>query len=285
MSLSVDLHCHSYHSDGSLAPAELVKRAHQQGVNVLALTDHDELDGLSEARREALKLGVYFVNGVEVSVSWEATTIHIVGLGFNPNDAVLKQGLESIRQERIRRAKKIAEKLEKCGIPNVWQEVTEEAGFESVTRTHFARYLVDNGHAKDMQQAFKRWLGRKGKAFVSGHWVTLSEALQWIHNAGGVSVIAHPIRYKMTNAKMEKLIKEFKQHGGTGIEVVASRYTVQDKAYVASLARRYDLLASVGSDFHSPGNPYIELGQNLELPIDCRPLWEDWNIGLKANVS
>ena len=251
-------------------------RANEKGVNILALTDHDETQGLIAARRKADELGLTLINGVEVSVSWNNKTVHIVGLGIDPNNQALQQGLATVRQERIRRGKKIAEKLEKCGIENVWQEITNNVGFEAVTRTHIAQYLVEKGHAKDMQQAFKRWLARKGRAFVSGQWIDLEECVKLITGAGGQAVIAHPVRYKMTNAKLEEMIEAFKGYGGEGIEVVASRYSPQERAYVASVARRFDLLASVGSDFHFPGNPYIDLGYNLNLPIETKAIWESW---------
>ncbi len=274
-----DLHSHSIFSDGTLSPEALVERAHEQGVNVLALTDHDETKGLSAARKKAEELGIKLINGVEISVTWRNNqTIHIVGLNFDPASEALQNGLIEIRTERIRRAKKIAEKLDKCGIPNVWQELTEEVGFEAVTRTHFARYLLDRGHVKEMQKAFTKWLGKNGKAFVNGKWASLEEGVKWIVEAGGQAVIAHPVRYNMTRTKLESLVIDFKACGGRGIEVIANRSTPDEIAQTASIARRHELLASVGSDFHVPGNPYVELGRNLELPTDCKPVWHDWQL-------
>ena len=277
--LTIDLHSHSYYSDGTLSPADLIRRAHENGVNVLALTDHDEIKGLAEAKTTADSLGLQLINGVEISISWDRNqTIHIVGLNIDPENQDLQSGLLLIRQERVRRAKKIADKLEKTGIENVWQRVTEKAGFESVTRTHFARFLVENGHAKDMQHCFKKYLGRKGRAYVNGHWLPMEDAVGWINSAGGQAVIAHPTRYKLTKSKLERLVSEFKACGGVGLEVVAQRYSDKEKAEMASLARRFDLLSSVGSDFHNPGNPYVELGRGLALPVDCKPIWGDWDI-------
>lgn len=279
--ISIDLHSHSLFSDGTLTPTELVTRAHEQGVNVLALTDHDEVKGLEEASLTATKLGVTLINGVEISVSWDRNqTIHIIGLNIDPENAELRAGLSLIRDERIKRAKKIAEKLEKSGIENVWQSITETYGFEAVTRTHFARFLIENGHAKDMQQCFKKYLGSKGRAYVNGSWLPLADAVGWIISAGGQAVIAHPTRYRMTKAKLERLVTDFKNSGGVGLEVVSQRFSEKEKAEMASLARRFDLLASVGSDFHNPGNPYVELGRNLTLPLDCKPIWDDWNLPL-----
>ena len=275
----IDLHSHSYYSDGTLSPADLVKRAHENGVHVLALTDHDETKGLVEAQTEAEALGITLINGVEISISWDRNqTIHIIGLNIDPENQDLQAGLLLIRQERIRRAKKIADKLEKTGIENVWQQVTEKAGFEAVTRTHFARFLIENGHSKDMQHCFKKYLGSKGRAYVNGHWLPLEEAVSWIKTAGGQAVIAHPTRYKLTKSKLERLVSEFKACGGVGIEVVSQRFTDKEKAEMASLARRFEMLSSVGSDFHNPGNPYVELGRNLTLPVDCNPIWDDWNL-------
>jgi len=277
--LIVDLHSHSFYSDGTLSPADLIRRAHDNGVNVLALTDHDETKGLVEAQTTADELGLQLINGVEISISWDRNqTIHIVGLNIDPENQDLQAGLLLIRQERVRRAKKIAEKLEKTGIENVWQKVTEKSGFEAVTRTHFARFLVENGYAKDMQHCFKKYLGRKGRAYVNGQWLPMEDAVGWIISAGGQAVIAHPTRYKLTKSKLERLVTEFKACGGIGLEVVAQRYSDKEKAEMTSLARRFELLASVGSDFHNPGNPYVELGRGLSLPTDCKPIWGEWDI-------
>ena len=273
-----DLHSHSIHSDGTLTPNQLVERAKEMGVDFLALTDHDETAGLDEAQTKADELQIELIHGVEISVSWDNNqTIHIVGLNIDKNNQQLQQGLAVIREERIRRAKKIALKLEKAGIENVWQNMVETYGFEALTPTHFARFLLAQNQVKDIQQAFKKWLGRKGKAYVSGHWVPMKEAVQWIVQAGGQAVIAHPVRYKMTNRKLEKLVLDFKDAGGVGIEVVGNRYSAQERAAMCSLARRFDLLSSSGSDFHTPGNPYVELGRNLGLPEHTKAIWHDWN--------
>lgn len=278
-SLIIDLHSHSLYSDGTLSPRDLVTRAHEKGVNVLALTDHDEVAGLSEAKNTADELGLTLINGVEISVSWRRNqTIHIVGLNIDPQNVALLSGLTLIREERVRRAKKISMKLEKAGVVDAWETVTHNAGFEAVTRTHFARFLVENGHAKDMQQCFKKYLGNKGRAYVNGLWVTLEDAVGWIVAAGGEAVIAHPTRYKLTKTKLETLVEDFKESGGRGLEVVGQRFSEKEKSEMASLARRYALLSSVGSDFHHPENPYVELGRGLDLPLDCKPIWTQWGI-------
>ncbi len=273
-----DLHSHTTYSDGTLSPTQLVMRASEMGVNVLALTDHDETNGLAEAQTKANELSLTLIHGVEISSSWgNNQTIHIVGLNIDYHNEALQKGLENIRQERTRRAKKIADKMEKAGLPNVWQEIVEIYQFEALTRTHFARYLLDKNQVKDIQQAFKKWLGHNGKAYVSGHWAPMHEAIKWIVDAGGQAVIAHPVRYGMTNRKLEKLVVDFKAAGGVGIEVIGNRYSADERAAMSSLARRFDLLASVGSDFHAPGNPYVELGRNLGLPEHVKPIWNDWN--------
>ena len=278
-SLVVDLHSHSYHSDGVLSPAALVVRAHEQGVNVLALTDHDEIKGLAEAREAADSRGLTLINGVEISCTWGRNqTIHIVGLNIDPLNRTLVNGLQKNREERIIRGKKIAHKLTQSGIENVWQQVTEAAGFEAVTRTHFARFIVEKGFAKDMQQCFKKYLGRKGRAYVHGHWVPMKDAVDWITAAGGEAVIAHPTRYKLTKTKLEKLASEFKACGGVGLEVIGQRYSEKEKSEMASLARRFGLLSSVGSDFHHPENPYVELGRGLTLSDECPVIWKNWNL-------
>lgn len=275
----VDLHCHSNFSDGSLSPADVVERAHAHGVTLLAITDHDEVAGLAEAKSRADELGITLINGVEISVSWENNfTLHIVGLNIDCENTTLRAGLEDIRQRRISRAEKIARRLESCGVPDAWKTVTEQAGYESVTRTHFARFLVERGHAKDSEQAFKRWLGRKGKAYVNGTWVSMPDAVRWINQAGGDAVLAHPVRYNLSRTKLDTLVSEFKACGGRAIEVVSNRYTPNEKSAMIALAKRHELFASVGSDFHVPGNPYIELGRNLGLPENVAAIWQTWEL-------
>ena len=272
-----DLHSHTLYSDGTLSPAELVERASEMGVDYLALTDHDETSGLDEAQKKADQLQLKLIHGVEISVSWDNNqTIHIVGLNIDKNNSALQNGLSEIRLERIRRAKKIAYLLEKAGIENVWEDIVKENGFEALTRTHFARFLLKHNHVKDIQQAFKKWLGRKGRAYVSGHWLPMEEGVKWIVDSGGQAVIAHPVRYGMTNRKLEKLVLDFKDAGGVGLEVVGNRYSAQERSSMAAMAKKFELLASVGSDFHSPGNPYIELGRNLGLADHIKPIWHDW---------
>ncbi|MDH5299945.1 MAG: PHP domain-containing protein [Gammaproteobacteria bacterium] len=278
MSLCYDLHAHSTFSDGTLSPEDLVARAQEKGVNVLALTDHDTVAGVARAQAAAKEQGIELIPGVEISVSWRNTTIHIVGLNVDPFNERLLAGLDSLRQLRELRAQRIAHKLEKQGFENALADTIALAGCEAVTRTHFARLIIARGRESDMESVFKKWLGRKGKAYVAGEWASLPDALDWIQQAGGQAVIAHPARYDMTNTKLGELIADFKQHGGVAMEVASSSHNVAEKARMAGCARRHDLLASVGSDFHSPGNPRIELGAYLQLPEGTEPVWRDWSL-------
>lgn len=280
MSGLIDLHCHSTASDGTLRPAEVVARAREQGVKMLALTDHDTVRGIAEASEAARRLGLALIAGVEISVSWRGHTVHILGLDLDPEHAALRQGLAWLEQRRVERARRIAAKLARHpGLEDVWEAAVDLAACEAVTRTHFARLLVQRGLAGDMGMAFKRWLGRKGKAFVGGDWASLEQAVGWITAAGGLAAIAHPARYPMTHTRLGALIEDFKRAGGVGLEVVSSAHSPQERASMAMLARRHGLLASAGSDFHAPGNPRVELGQGLELPRACPPIWVHFGRG------
>ncbi len=277
MSGAIDLHCHSTASDGTLTPRELVRRAREQGVSMLALTDHDTTRGIAEAREEACGSGLRLIAGVEISVTWRRETLHILGLDIDPAQHELQQGLAWVNGQRIARARKIAVKLERLGVTGAWEAAVELAGCEAATRTHFARLLMERGLADDMKTAFKRWLGRKGQAFVRGEWASLEQAVGWIRAASGIAVIAHPVRYRMTRARLGALIGEFKQAGGLGLEVVSSSHNAQERETMAAVCRQFGLLASAGSDFHAPGNPYIELGRGLGLPARCEPVWHHFD--------
>lgn len=271
-----DLHSHTTHSDGTLSPLELVTRAKSCGVDVLALTDHDGTFGLQEGVDAARSVGIRFVPGVEISVTWGAQTVHIVGLGIDWLNEKLRAGLAEMQIKRVERAKQLGRKLETNGIPNALERVKAIAGLEAPTRTHFGRFLVDNGYARDLQDSFNKWLGKKGKAYVRGDWATLVEAVTWITAAGGQAVIAHPGRYQYTLTKLRCMIEEFIECGGAGLEVVSSSHSPQMVGDMSALAKHYALLASVGSDFHSPGNPRVELGRNLTLPANLTPIWSTW---------
>ena len=277
----IDLHSHSTYSDGTLSPAELVQRAHEAGVRVLALTDHDEIAGLVEAQQTADELGLQLIKGVEISATWGKITVHIVGLNIDPHNEQLKQGLAQLRQMRIDRAEKIAAKLAKNGIPYAMEAVTAMAGTPAVTRTHFARHLVEFGHAKDMGHAFRRWLGLKGRAYVSVNWSDVTEVVTWIVGSGGQAVLAHPGRYKLTLTRLGCLLDEFTAAGGSAIEVACGSHDVGMRNQMMRVCEQTGLLASAGSDFHSPEQMRIELGRGLQLPDTVTPVWHNWPIDLE----
>jgi len=280
--LDYDLHCHSNVSDGTLTPTELVNRAAERGVKVLALTDHDDLDGLDEARAAAAQHGMTFINGVEISVSWRVHTLHIVGLKINPDYPPLSAGLLSVRSGRGERAQKMADELAKAGIGGTLQGAYHFATNPNmISRTHFARYLVASGHCKDVKSVFNRYLVKGKPGYVSHQWATLAEAIGWIHGSGGVAVLAHPGRYMsgrvgMGKKTMRELLTEFVELGGEALEVVTGSHTPDQYAEFARYAEEFHLLASCGSDFHGPGESYRDMGRLPDFPLGCRPVWEAW---------
>ena len=271
-----DLHTHSRQSDGTLSPTELVTRAAAAGVEVLALTDHDTLSGLEEARTAAQAAGIRLVPGVEISVTWNRQTIHVVALNVDPAAPELRAGLERLQEFRVWRAEEIGRQLAKAGIEGATEGARRHAQGVLISRTHFAHFLVETGRAKDLRAVFKKFLVKNKPGHVSGQWAGLEEALGWIRAAGGQAVIAHPARYRLTNSKLRRLISEFRDCGGEGLEVVSGSHSQQDMHNMASLARQCELLASRGSDFHGPENPWIELGRLPELPAGLVPVWRDW---------
>lgn len=273
-----DLHCHSTASDGVLSPSELVQRANEKGVHVLALTDHDELSGQIEAGAVAQELGLRLINGVEISVTWGNVTLHVVGLNVDPLDPVLLHGLARNRGGRTERARRIGEELARIGISGAFEGASALAeNKELISRTHFARYLVERGVVKNIKSVFKKYLVKGKPGYVSHEWASLSDALTWIHAAGGVAVLAHPGRYQIGREKMRLLLNEFKHLGGAGIEVVTGSHTPDQVPLYADLAVEFDLMASIGSDFHAPGEGGRELGRLTALPERCRPIWQAWN--------
>lgn len=274
MSLRYDLHSHSLASDGSLAPATLVAAAHAAGIGVLALTDHDTTDGIEEAAGAARAHGIQLIRGVEISVTWQAQTVHILGLGLDTGNAGLQDGLARLRAFRDWRAEEIGRRLARAGIGGAWTGARALAQGRIVSRTHFAQYLVAQGHAASVRDVFRRFLVNNRPGYVSGQWATLAEALAWIQAAGGVAVIAHPARYSMTASKLRRLIGEFRELGGAGMEVVSGSHTRDNVTAMAALCRNEGLLASCGSDYHGPENCWIRLGELPELPAGCKPVWE-----------
>lgn len=272
-----DLHSHSSASDGVLAPRDLVGRAAEHGVDVLALTDHDEVRGLAEATETAARLGIELVAGVEISVTWAGRTVHVVGLRIDPEHAGLRAGLAGNRSGRRERALRMAESLAAIGIPGALEGARMLAENEElIGRTHFARFLVGKGYVKDVKTVFKKYLVRGKPGYVPHQWAGLADAVQWIRDAGGVAVLAHPGRYDMGKEKMSLLLAEFKEVGGLGLEVVTGSHTPDQVPLYAGHAERFGFLASVGSDFHAPGEGGRELGRLMPLPGNCRPVWEAW---------
>jgi predicted metal-dependent phosphoesterase TrpH len=275
--LNIDLHCHSTVSDGILPPAEVARRAHANGVDVWALTDHDEVGGLAEAGATAHELGMRFITGSEVSVTWCGQTVHIVGLGFDPANTALVEGLRRTRAGRADRARRMADRLAEMGMPGAYEGAIPLAGNpELVSRTHFARYLVQAGYCPDVQTVFNKFLGDDCPGHVPMQWAKLSDAIGWIRGAGGRAVIAHPGRYKYSILQFEALFDEFLQLGGEGIEVVTGSHTADEARHYAGVARRFGFLASRGSDFHSSTESKADLGALPPLPDDLTPVWHDW---------
>lgn len=280
--LDYDLHCHSNISDGTLTPTELVHRAAERGVKVLALTDHDDVDGLDEARAAAAQHGMDFVNGVEISVSWRKHTLHIVGLGIDPSYPPLMQGLQQVRSGRGERAQKMADELAKIGIGGVLQGAYRFTNNPNmIGRTHFARYLVESGHCKDVKSVFNRYLANGKPGYVPHQWANLQDAISWIVGSGGIAVLAHPGRYmvgrhSMGQKTMHELLQEFVELGGQSLEVVTGSHTPEQYAEFARYAAEFELTCSCGSDFHGPGESYRDMGKLPDLPLGCRPVWEKW---------
>jgi 3',5'-nucleoside bisphosphate phosphatase len=272
-----DLHSHSTASDGILTPADLMRRAHAQGVHVLSLTDHDDVRGLAPARMAARESGMRLVPGVEISVTWGGHTLHIVGLQVDSEHPGLVDGLGANRSGRTERARRMAEALAGLGIGGALEGAYAYAeNRELIGRTHFARFLVDEGYVRDVKTVFKKYLTKGKPGYVHHEWTSLTEALGWIHAAGGQAVLAHPGRCAFGREKMRLFLSEFCDLGGEGIEVVTGSHTADQVPVYAELAREFGLLASVGSDFHAPGEGGRELGRLKALPAMCRPIWSTW---------
>jgi predicted metal-dependent phosphoesterase TrpH len=277
--LNIDLHCHSNVSDGTLSPAELAARAVANGVDIWALTDHDELGGIAQAREAARDLGLRFVAGVEISITFAGKTVHIVGLDVDEQHPTLYGGLASVREGRVQRAHLMATQLELTGLPEVFEGASKYAENPSlIGRTHFARYLVELGVQPTVSEVFRHYLVEGKPGFVPHRWTSLREAVSWIRSAGGRAVIAHPGRYAFDQMQFDALLTEFIDLGGEGIEVITGSHTPEQFSEYASLARRTGLLASRGSDFHGPTESRVDLGALPHLPADLKPVWHDWQL-------
>lgn len=276
--INADLHSHSNHSDGTLLPEQVVERAHQQGVTLMALTDHDELRGVYAAKARAEELGIAFVTGLEISVTWQSTTLHILGLRVQLDCEELQSGIKKIRLDRVARAKEISSSLDRLGIEGAYEEVSNLVTHKDlIARPHFARLLVRRKICSSFKEAFQRYLGIGRPAYIPHTWASLQEAIDWIRLAGGVAVLAHPGRYKLDSQKRNLLLSFFCSLGGEGIEVVSGTHTTAECQIFAALAYKFGLKGSRGSDFHEIGGP-VELGRMPNLPDFVSPVWENWNI-------
>lgn len=277
----VDLHMHSTASDGVLAPAELMARAANAGVDLLALTDHDCVDGLAEARDAARSHGMRWVSGVELSAQWQGHTVHVLGYAFDPQARVLVDALVAVRDGRWQRAEQIAARLAAKRMPGALegaQAIQQDTGSDPHSppaRPHFADWMVQAGHVRDRAEAFRKWLGAGKLGDIKQHWPALPEAVQQLRASGGVAVLAHPWHYGFTRARLRRLLRDFAEAGGRGIEVVNGKQSPEQVAVLARLAGEFGFLASCGSDFHHPDAPWMALGAMTPLPASCAPLWVD----------
>lgn len=271
-----DLHTHSTASDGTLDPASLVQRAASQGVDVLALTDHDCTAGLAEASAASAGLALKLIPGVEISVTWGGRTIHILGLKIDQRNSNLQTGLQALRTYRGERAREIAYRLQQVGIEGALEGALGYAQGNILSRTHFARFLAEKGYAKNIQSVFKHYLTQGKPGHISDRWATLEQAIAWIKNAGGIAVVAHPARYQLTRTKLVQLLGEFKECGGLALEVISGNQQPGTTALLFHLAKELDLFGSCGSDYHGPQNAWVELGRIPPFPSSCQPIWNLW---------
>ena len=274
--LNIDLHCHSNVSDGLLAPAAVVARAAANGVDALALTDHDDVSGLMAAQAAAAEAGLTLINGVEISVTWGGQTVHIVGLRIDPAHPALAEGLHGIRLGRIERAQRMGDDLARAGIAGAYEGAYDGAtNKQMVGRTHFARWLVEQGHVPDIRTAFKRFLTRGHPGYVEHEWTSLENAVGWIRASGGMAVVAHPGRYAFNARQLHLFLDAFRALGGEGIEVITGSHHPSEYEKFAELARAFGFKASRGADFHAPGEG-IDIGRLPALPYYCQPVWQGW---------
>lgn len=277
LSTRCDFHTHTSCSDGKLTPTQLIDRAVNFQVDVLAITDHDTTAALDSAKRYILEqnLKLQLVSGIEISTIWQNFEIHIVGLNIDTEHPTLQALINTQQQARDSRAKLMGEKLTKCGFADIEEKARALAGEGSVTRAHFARVLHQDGHVSTMQGAFDKYIGKGKRAFVKPMWCDISEAVSAIHQAGGSAVIAHPMRYDMTAKWLRRLILDFKAAGGDGMEIVLPQMNPEQRRLMLTFCLEYDLYASLGSDFHYPSK-WSDLGRNLSLPEQVKPIWQLW---------
>ena len=271
--MKADLHNHSYYSDGLLSPSEVVRLASKASCDLFSLTDHDTTDGIAEARLEADKLGVNLINGVEISAFWRNMAIHIVGLGVDVNNDILQAGLEHNKNLRKIRAEKIALSLWRSGIRDALEKAQMISGGHMLTRTHFAQMLIQEGYCKDMKSVFRRYLTEKKPGGVRAEWKSFDEVINRIQSAGGKALIAHPFRYRMTQTKIKKMLNDFKLASGDGFEVINANSSEEEIALANQWSKDFDLLASIGSDFHGWPNQRVQIGNLADLPNNSRAIW------------
>lgn len=274
MTSMIDLHTHSTASDGSYTPTDLVVHSSINGIQHLALTDHDTVDGLDEAKIASKKHGISLIPGIELSAQWQNRTLHIVGLSIDPTEPSLKTTISEAKRTRADRARLIGARLEKAGVEYAYRLTRELAGTDLLGRLHFAKMLVDQGYAKDFKQVFKRYMVRGKPGYASAEWIETETAIRVIHQAGGVAVLAHPARYSLSMGQLRKALRDFKYCGGDAMEVVSGNPQTQEIANMSRLADEYSLSASVGSDFHGPDKPWLTLGRLQTLPVNNSSVWE-----------
>ncbi len=283
--MKIDLHCHSTCSDGALTPVELVQRAQQMQVDVLAITDHDTVAGIGIASEYAknsnMKLSI--IAGIELSTSWHGFDIHIVGLRVNKDDPVFLQRLEGQLAERDKRAERICQKLAKCGHEGIYELALEIADGAQISRNHIAKALVQKSICTHPQHAFSAYLAKNKKAHVTPKWISIQEAIEWVHDAGGQAVLAHPGHYDMSTKWLRRLVSEFAKWGGDAMEITHPNMSADKKKLLQEIMSDNALLASVGSDFHFPSR-FTELGRRLDIPLSCKPVWHNWNLARSKEV-
>jgi 3',5'-nucleoside bisphosphate phosphatase len=276
MSLVYDLHTHTTASDGELSPEALVIEAKSSGIDVLAVTDHDTTSGINAAVDEASKQNIKLIPGIELSVSWMDKNFHIIGLGIDPDNTALQKSLVNTKKLREKRAVEIGRKLDKIGTSNAYFQAMELAGNHTVTRSHFARVLINQNFAKDSKEVFKKYLVHNKPGFVKTDWVEMDMGIKLIQNSGGKAILAHPMRYNITASWLRKFLAAFKESGGSGIEVVTGSSNADEIRTTASYAKRFELMGSTGSDFHGFDNTWVKLGQLAAMPESVTPIWEKW---------
>ncbi len=278
MHLVYDLHTHTTASDGELSPKSLVLKAKTNGIDVLAITDHDTTSGIAAAADEASKQNIKLIPGIELSVSWRNKSFHIIGLGIEPDNEKLKASLKETEELRQQRAMEIGKKLEKIGVAKAYFEARELAGVHTLTRSHFARVLINQGFAVDSREVFKKYLVQNKPGFVKTNWVELSSGIKLIKDSGGEAILAHPLRYNITASWLRRFLVTFKESGGIGIEVVTGSSNTDEITTTAAYAKRFELSGSAGSDFHGFDNTWVKLGQLATMPKSVMPVWNNWAI-------